>query len=242
MSFLSARCTAASLVTSRTSSRHARRGRHALQVSAAGGTSWDPEGLFKDAPRAGLIDRKLVQKEVANDKQYDVKMLQFAEAERAELQKKRDARKVPTIMEELTEYFLDTEAPEMEFEIARCRPLITAEYFAFLDTRIGLERFATVPDEDRLAELEGLREYLKAAVEAVDTAAASLAAPQERLKRLLEAKDKKAMLLEMAGNNEVDRAFIDLLDQNIEGATAAKNEPAADFMRKVKQAALRYLV
>lgn len=63
----------------------------------------------------------------------------------------------------------------------------------------GLERFATVPDEDRLAELEGLREYLKAAVEAVDTAAASLAAPQERLKRLLEAKDKKAMLLEMAG-------------------------------------------
>jgi hypothetical protein len=49
------------------------------------------------------------------------------------------ARKVPTIMEELTEYFLDTEAPEMEFEIARCRPLITAEYFAFLDTRIGEE-------------------------------------------------------------------------------------------------------
>lgn len=40
----------------------------------------------------------------------------------------------------------------------------------------------------------------------------------------------------------MDRAFIDLLDQNIEGATAAKNEPAADFMRKVKQAALRYLV
>lgn len=39
----------------------------------------------------------------------------------------------------------------------------------------------------------------QAAVEAVDTAAASLAAPQERLKKLLEAKDKKAVLLEMAG-------------------------------------------
>jgi hypothetical protein len=36
-------------------------------------------------------------------------------------------------------------------------------------------------------------------VEAVDKAAASLAAPQERLKKLLEARDKKAVLLEMAG-------------------------------------------
>lgn len=33
----------------------------------------------------------------------------------------------------------------------------------------------------------------------VEKAAASLAAPQERLRKLLEAKDKKAMLLEMAG-------------------------------------------
>lgn len=37
------------------------------------------------------------------------------------------------------------------------------------------------------------------AVAAVEAAAQSLAAPQDRLKRLLEAKDKKAMLLEMAG-------------------------------------------
>lgn len=130
----------------------------------------------------------------------------------------------------------------------------------------GLERFANVPDEERLAELETLRDYLKAragpgqglvesspvlqlvapqraavlaactpasagsrerrgaarrchagkqqngaaaaccpvaleqeAVEAVDKAAQTLAAPGERLKKLLEAKDKKAMLLEMAG-------------------------------------------
>ena len=37
------------------------------------------------------------------------------------------------------------------------------------------------------------------AVEAVEIAAKTLAAPQERLKRLLEATDKKAVLLEMAG-------------------------------------------
>lgn len=63
----------------------------------------------------------------------------------------------------------------------------------------GLERFSNLPDEERLAELETLRDYLTEAVEAVDRAAASLAAPQERLKKLLEARDKKAMLLEMAG-------------------------------------------
>lgn len=45
-----------------------------------------------------------------------------------------------------------------------------------------------------------------------------------------------------AAANEIDRSMIDLLDQNIEGATAAKQEQAAEFMRKVKQAALRYLV
>lgn len=45
-----------------------------------------------------------------------------------------------------------------------------------------------------------------------------------------------------AAANEIDRPLIDLLDQNIEGATAAKQEQAAEFMRKVKQAALRYLV
>lgn len=213
--------------------------RGALRVQA---TSWDPEGLFKSAPQEGMIERKLFMQQGKGGEDFEKKMAQFAEQQRSELQKKRDARKVPDKMEDLIEYLLDTEAPEMEFEVARCRPLVTPDFFAYLDRRIGLERFSTLPDEDRLAELETLRDYLKEAVEAVDKAAQVLAAPQDRLKKLLEAKDKKAVLLEMAGNNEIDRALIDLLDQNIEGATTAKNEKVAEFMTKVKQAALRYLV
>lgn len=52
-----------------------------------------------------------------------------------------------------------------------------------------------------------------AAVAAVDAAATSVAAAPARLKKLLEAKDKKACLLEMAGAGEIDQALIDLLDQ-----------------------------
>ena len=79
-----------------------------------------------------------------------------------------------------------------------------------------------MPDEDRLAELEALREYLTAAVAALDTAAASVAAAPARLRKLMEARDKKATLLDMAGAGEIDRALIDLMDQNIAGAAAAK--------------------
>lgn len=233
-------CACAFGATSKRQPEAGQRGRRPLRVAAT--TSWDPEGLFKSGPQEGLINRKIFMQQAAGDKDFEAKMAQFAEKERLDLQKKREARKVPEVMEDLVEYFLDTEAPEMEFEIARCRPMVTPDFFAYLDKRIGLERFSTVPDEERLSELETLRDYLKAAVEAVDTAAASLAAPQERLKKLLEAKDKKAVLLEMAAANEIDRSMIDLLDQNIEGATAAKQEQAAEFMRKVKQAALRYLV
>lgn len=45
-----------------------------------------------------------------------------------------------------------------------------------------------------------------------------------------------------AGNNEIDRALIDLMDLNIERAQEAKQDKVVEFMTKVKQAALRYLV
>ncbi len=47
------------------------------------------------------------------------------------------ARQPPEKIEDLVEFFLDTEAPEMEFEVARCRPQLTPEFFAYLDRRIG---------------------------------------------------------------------------------------------------------
>ena len=41
-------------------------------------------------------------------------------------------------MEDLVDFLLDSEAgPEMEFELARCRPLLTPAFFAYLDKCIG---------------------------------------------------------------------------------------------------------
>ena len=47
------------------------------------------------------------------------------------------ARKPPTSHGELVEYLLTTEQPEMEYETARCRPLLTSEFMAFLQKEIG---------------------------------------------------------------------------------------------------------
>ena len=144
--------------------------------------------------------------------------------------------------EKLADFFLETEATDMEFEVSRCRPLLTPELFAYLTRTIGVERLAAAPDEDRLAELEALRDYLGAAVAAVDAATTAIAAPADRLKKLLEAPDKKAALQSMAAAGEIDQPLFDLLLQNIEGATAAKQDKAAEFMTKILVAARRYAV
>ena len=61
------------------------------------------------------------------------------------------------------------------------------------------ERFATPLNENRLAELESLRDFLKETVALLDARTQQIAAPAERLKALLMSKDKKATILEMAG-------------------------------------------
>ena len=105
-----------------------------------------------------------------------------------------------------------------------------------------MERFSPAPDEERLAELEGLREFLTAAVAAVDEATRAVAAAPARLKKLLTSSDKKATLLEMAGAGEIDAALMDLLEQNIAGAEAAGQTEVAEFMNKVRQAVGKYLI
>lgn len=63
----------------------------------------------------------------------------------------------------------------------------------------GEERFSKVPNEGRVAELEALQEFLKDAVAVFDAQQATIVAPLDRMKRLLQSKDKRATLLEMAG-------------------------------------------
>lgn len=63
----------------------------------------------------------------------------------------------------------------------------------------GEQRFAKVPNQERLAELESLQEFLGPALAALDDVTAKAAAPAERARKLLQAPDKRAMLLDMAG-------------------------------------------
>ena len=221
-------------------SRHVGRNRG---VQTCASTSWDPEGLFQgSAPTPGLIDRKLMEQRVSSDQDSKVAMEQVFEAQRLEVAKRRDSRTPPEDAHDLVEYFLETEAMDMEYEVARCRPKLDKDFFAVLDKLVGIERLSTAPDEDRLIELETLRDFLTEATEAVDQATEQVSAAPERMKKLLMSKDKKATLLEMAGAGEIDQALIDLLQQNIEGAREAGQEDAAEFMTKVQQAAKRYLI
>lgn len=45
-----------------------------------------------------------------------------------------------------------------------------------------------------------------------------------------------------AGNNEIDKALLDLLSQNIAAARAAGQPQAADFMQKVRDAAQKFVL
>ena len=47
------------------------------------------------------------------------------------------ARQQPTSQAQVVEYLLSTEAGEMQYETARCRPLLDESFFTYLDRTIG---------------------------------------------------------------------------------------------------------
>jgi hypothetical protein len=49
-------------------------------------------------------------------------------------------------------------------------------------------------------------------------------------------------LCAVAGNNEIDEALIDLLQQNIDAAKAAGQKEPAEFMEKVRDAARKFVI
>jgi hypothetical protein len=198
--------------------------------------------MFKAPPQTGLIDRKLMGERAATDQEYKAQVATFIQQQKDDRQKRRDERTPPTDPHDLVEYFLNMDTEDMEYEVARCRPLMSKDFFAVIDKLAGVERLSTQPDEDRLAELDALREFLTTAVDAVDNATKAVAAAPERFKKLMMSTDKKATLLDMAGAGEIDQPLMDLMEQNIEGAKAAGQEEAAEFMTKVQQAARRFLV
>eukprot|EP00884_Botryococcus_braunii_P010368 jgi/Botrbrau1/19332/Bobra.0073s0062.1 len=215
-----------------------RRGRVQAGIYAIG---WDPEGILA-APKGGHIQRRSFEKQLAQDKALAQQVEREKEKARAELEAERAARVVPTTAAELVEYFLDTEGAEMQYESARCRPLLNAEFFSYLSSQIAQERIAIAPREDRLAELELLQEYLLNAVQEVDACTKSALAPVERMRKLLTAKDKRETLLQMAGDNEIDQPLLDLLQQNIDAARGAGQMEPAAFMEKIRDAARKFVL
>lgn len=215
-------------------------GGSALKISAVG---WDPEGILS-GPQPGHITRRKMQRSIAEDNADQEKAMAAARAELERRRATREARAVPEGDPELLEFFLNTEVQEMEYEVARCRPRLTPHFFSVLRAEAGALRFAVEQTEerrDRLAELEALEKVLKEALEAYDSMADDLLGAKEKLTTILSAKDKRAAILQLAADSQLDRPLLALLDQNIAAAQGANEAQAAEFMEKVRSAVVKYI-
>ena len=208
--------------------------------------NFDPEDLYKGmATSEGIINRRLARKELEKNKELAAQVSTVKSESQVLAIVRRESRPLPPANVdafELVEYLLDTPSEDIEFEVARCRPLLDKPFFLALDGMIGAERFAAKPDEDRLAELDTLRQYLDTVTKVVDKVIAKTTSAVDRMKKLLMSKDKQATILEMAGNNEIDPALIELLRSNASAARTAGQEDAAKFMDKVLVAAQKFMV
>lgn len=156
----------------------------------------------------------------------------------------RESRVVPDTIPALIEFFLDTEAREMEFEIARLRTRLTKEFFDHVQLELTQLRFAvsrTNEMEDRMIELEAMKKVLEEGLEAYDKMQTDLVLSRERLAKILQSKDKKATMLEMVERNELTRSVLALLDENISSAIKSDQKEAAEFMEKIRATMLKYM-
>ncbi|AAF19544.1 F23N19.15 [Arabidopsis thaliana] len=154
------------------------------------------------------------------------------------------SRVVPDTAAELIEYFLDTEAQEIEYEIARLRGRLNDEFFAQIRLEIGQIRFAvtkTADIEDRLIELETLQKALEEGIEAYDKMQNELMTATNSLTKLLTSTDIKTTLLDMVEKNQINRSLLALLDENIANAYKGNQKEAGDYMEKIRSSVLKYL-
>ena len=75
----------------------------------------------------------------------------------------------------------------------------------------------------------------------MDQTTRAMLSPLERMKKLLGAPDKRAMILEMVDNDELDLNLMALLQTNINTARQAGQEDAAQFMEKIYKAAAKFV-
>ena len=208
-------------------------GQQALELS------YDPEGLFPEVDETAasmLIDKKLRARELELEKKEDEERQEEYEKAREELEAARDARVQPTTHAELVAYFFDTEFNEMEYEIVKQRPKLTDEFFAYL-----IETKTEETDEEEKGKLEALYTVTSEFVGFVDQTTRAMLSPLERLTKLLNAPDKRAMILEMVDNDELDLNLMALLKTNINTARQGGAEDAAVFMEKIYKAAAKFV-
>ncbi|CAN4077906.1 unnamed protein product [Withania somnifera] len=178
---------------------------------------WDPDGIL-GPPQTGHIARVEFQKHLENDAAAREEFERKVREEKERRRVLRESRVIPDTVEGLVEFFLDTEAQEIEFEVARLRPRLNKDFFDHLQIELGKLRFSvnkTQNVEDRLVELETLQKALQEATEAYDKMQADLVAAKKNLTEILTSKDVKATVLDLVERNELNRPLLTLLDENI---------------------------
>ncbi|XP_020217847.1 uncharacterized protein LOC109801238 [Cajanus cajan] len=204
---------------------------------------WDPEGVL-GPPKTGHLARLELKRRLERDTEAREAFQRQAREEKERRQSLRQSRVLPDTPQDLIEYLLDTEAQEIEFEIARMRPRLNQEFFSQLKLELGQLRFAvnrTQLMEDRLIELEALEKAIQEGVEAYDKMQDELIKARENLTKILTSKDVKATLLEMVERNEINRSLLALLDENIASAQRGNQKQAAEYMEKLRGAVLKYI-
>ncbi|XP_030500914.2 uncharacterized protein LOC115716292 [Cannabis sativa] len=205
--------------------------------------AWDPEGIL-GPPQTGHLARVEFKRRLEKDAEAREAFEQQVLEEKARRAALRQSRVAPDSAAGLIEYFLDTEAQDIEFEIARLRPRLTKEFFSHVQLELGQLRFAvpkTEAMEDRLIELEALQKALQEGTEAYDKMQTDIVKARENLTKILTSRDVKATLLEMVEQNALNRSLLTLLDENIANAHSGDQKQAAEFMEKVRGAVLKYM-
>nr|XP_043638935.1 uncharacterized protein LOC122610029 [Erigeron canadensis] len=203
---------------------------------------WDPEGIL-GPPSTGHLARREFQRRLEKDSEAREEFQRQLQQEKERRRALRMSRRVPESHAELVEYFLDTEAQELELEIARMRLKLTDEFFTHLKFELGQLRFAvqkTEDMEDRVIELEALQKALLEGIAAYDKLQANIVKAKDNLNKIFTSKDVQATLLDMVEKNEINKSLLALLDENIASALRNDQIKAAEYMDKIRSAVRKY--
>lgn len=208
---------------------------------------WDPDNIL-GPPKAGHIDRRMFHRQLQKDDELKQKLEEETKKARAELLEKRNAREEaglpqPGEHEKAIEYLLETEAEEIPFEVARIQNCLTDEWFAHIEDEVRMAKFDVSAEsrEDREAELTALLLVVRSELDNIKQVSERLISPAEKLRALFTSEDKKQHVLDMAGRNEIDDIFLNLLEENIAAAEHAEQQQAADFMKKLLNLCKRFV-